>query len=119
MRKSIAVMLVGVALLSGCSYRIGDFTIGSTKNYNINSNQFVRGKRVTGEDFVPVIFLPIGFPNVKDAVDMAIEHDRCAVAMSDLVVTEHVQSFLFGRIGIRVEGDLVIDRSQPGCGGRA
>ena len=94
---------------------MADMTVASTKNYNLNSNQFVKGERVTGEDKVPVVLFPLGIPNFKTAVDRAIEKDRCAVGLSDVVVTQLNHSFLFGKIGLRVEGNLVIDRSLPGC----
>jgi hypothetical protein len=90
-------------------------TVASTKNYNLNSNQFVKGERVTGEDKVPVVLFPLGIPNFKTAVDRAIEKDRCAVALSDVVITQLNQAFIVGQIGYRVEGTQVIDRSQPEC----
>lgn len=77
--------------------------------------KFYKGKRVTAEDSYPVIIFPLGIPNVKTAADRAIEKDRCAVGLSDVVVTQLNHSFLFGKIGLRVEGNLVIDRSLPGC----
>lgn len=40
--------------LSGCAVRMADLTVASTKNYNLNSNKFVKGERVTGVDTVPV-----------------------------------------------------------------
>ncbi|KFD19704.1 hypothetical protein GTPT_1635 [Tatumella ptyseos ATCC 33301] len=115
MKKMFALAVVGVALLSGCSARVADLTIGSTKNYDINSNHFIKGARVTGEDSAPVVIFPLGIPNVKTAIDNAIEKDKCSVALSDLVVTQYNHSFLFGKFGFIVEGNQVIDRSQPGC----
>lgn len=93
-------------------------TVASTKNYNINSSKFVKGARVTGKDGVAVILFPFGFPNVKSAMDNAVEQDRCAIGLSDVVVSEEIYSFLFGYIGYRIDGDLIIDASQPGCENR-
>ncbi|EBA6160031.1 hypothetical protein BIW22_20675 [Salmonella enterica] len=106
---------MAVVSLTGCSNRIADLTVGSTKNYNMNSNNFVKGARVTGEDSVGVFLGPLGIPNVKTAIDRAIEKNRCAVALADLVVTEYNHSFLIGKYGFIVEGTSIIDRSQPGC----
>lgn len=94
---------------------IQDMTVASTKNYNLNSNQFVKGERVKGEDKVPVVLFPLGIPNFKTAIDRAIEKDSCAVALSDVVITQLNQAFLVGQIGYRVEGTQIIDRSQPAC----
>lgn len=114
MKKVLAVAL-GALLLSGCTIRVADMTVGSTKNYNLNSAKFVKGQRVIGEDKAPVVIFPLGIPNVKTAMDRAIEKNNCAVALSDVVVSQLNHSFLFGMIGYRIEGTEIIDRSQPGC----
>ena len=110
---------MGAVVASGCTVRVADMTVGSTKNYNINSAKFVKGKRVTGEDTYPVILFPLGIPNVKTAMDNAIEQDKCAVGLTDVVVSQLNHSFLVGTIGYRIEGDLIIDATQPGCDRRA
>lgn len=113
--KKIATVVFAALILSGCSARVADMTVASTKNYNLNSNKFVKGARVIGEDSAPVFIFPLGVPNVKTAMDRAIEKNRCAVALSDVVVTQYNHSFLFGKFGYTIEGTQVIDRSQPGC----
>lgn len=115
MKKTILVAVLSSLVLSACTIRVADMTVGSTKNYNINSAKFVKGKRVTGEDTYPVILFPLGIPNVKTAMDRAIETDKCAVGLTDVVVTQLNHSFIFGSIGFRVQGDQIIDTSMPGC----
>lgn len=117
--KKILVVALGAMILSGCSIRVADLTVGSTKNYNINGNKFVTGPRVTAEDSYPVIIFPTGIPNMKTAIDRAIEKDKCAVGLSNVVITQLNHAFIFGKIGIRAEGNLIIDRSLPGCEGHA
>ncbi|MFP1825218.1 hypothetical protein [Lonsdalea quercina] len=114
MRK-ILTMMISAILLSGCTIRVADLTVASTKNYNLNSGKFYKGKRVSAEDSYAVILFPTGIPNVKTAADRAIEQDRCAVGLTDVVVTQLNHSFLIGKIGLRVEGNLIIDRSLSGC----
>ncbi|ANF86766.1 hypothetical protein A7J50_3388 [Pseudomonas antarctica] len=118
MKKSILSILLSAVAVSGCTMRVADVTVVSTKNYNINGGDFVKGKRVVGEDSYPVIIFPLGFPNVKTAMDRAIEKDPCAVGLSDAVVYDVNHSFLFGVVKSRVEGDLIIDRSRSGCKNR-
>lgn len=113
--KRVAMCILGVLFLSGCSQRVADLTVASTKNYNINGGQFVTGNRVTGEDTSAVVILPLRLPNVKEAADRAIEQNRCAVGLSDVVVEYYVYAFLFGVQGITVEGNLVLDKTLPGC----
>ena len=111
----IAALAVSSVMFTGCSVRMADMTVASTKNYNLNSNQFVKGERVTADHKVPVVLFPLGVPNFKTAIDRAIEKDRCAVALSDVVITQLNQAFIVGQIGFRVEGTQIIDRSQPEC----
>lgn len=118
MKKTALAVILSAVFSSGCTVRVADMTVGSTKNYNLNSAQFVKGSRVTGEDNIPVILFPLGVPNLKTAMDKAIEKDRCAVGLSDVVISQLNHSFIFGTYGARVEGNLIIDASQPGCTSR-
>jgi len=52
-------------------------------------------------------------------MDKAIEQDKCAVGLADVVVRTVNYSFLIGAIGHEVEGSLIIDASQLGCEHRA
>jgi len=113
--KKVVALALGALLLSGCTVRVADMTVASTKNYNLNSAKFVKGQRVIGEDKVAVVLFPLGIPNVKTAMDRAIEKNKCAVALSDVVVSQLNHAFIFGTLGYRIEGTEVIDRSQPGC----
>ena len=118
MKNQKLILVLCVIALSGCTLRMADMTVASTKNYNINASYFEKGKRVIGEDTYPVSLFPLGIPNVKEAIDRAIEQDRCAVGLSDVVISQLNHAFLIGQIGYRVEGNLIIDPTQPGCGGR-
>lgn len=111
---SLAVICTSI-LFSGCAVRVADMTVASTKNYNLNSLAFQKGERVKAEDSYPVFIFPLGIPNVKTAMDKAIETNKCAVALTDVVVTQLNQSFIIGKIGYRVEGTQVLDLSQPEC----
>ncbi|EPF71615.1 hypothetical protein [Acinetobacter rudis] len=116
MKNLLVVAAIGLGLtLSGCSIRMADLTVASTKNYNLNSNQFVKGERVTADDSVPVVLFPLGIPDMKTAMDKAIEKNKCSVALTDVVITSLNHAFLFGKIGYRVEGTQVLDTSQPNC----
>lgn len=113
--KKILMVTFGVLLLAGCTVRVADLTMASTKNYNFNGGPFMKGKRVTAEDSYPVFLFPAGIPNVKTAMDRAIESNKCAVGLADVVVTRLNHAFIFGRVGVQTEGNLIIDRSLPGC----
>ena len=79
MKKVIALAL-GALLLSGCTVRVADLTVASTKNYNLNGGKFYKGKRVTAEDSYPVIIFPTGIPVCRVARTQAdlLSHLRVA-----------------------------------------
>lgn len=106
-------------LMSGCTTRVADLTVASSKNINLHSSSLSTGKRVDGSDSVGVFIFPLGQPNVKTAIDRAVEKDRCAVGLSDVVIDQEVFAFIFGYVKFNVKGNLIIDNDQPGCGGYA
>lgn len=108
MTRKMCVLLAifGLMFLSGCSTRIVDFTAISTKNVSIPTS--ARGDRVTGQDCVPVFIGPLGIPNMKTAIDKAIETSGAEYdALIDGVVYSVNQSFLIGRQCFKVEGTPV------------
>ncbi|MCY1271079.1 hypothetical protein D9M68_317210 [compost metagenome] len=117
---SLALLALTAAVgLNGCTMRIADLTVASSKNVNLNSGALTEGRRVTGSDSVPVILFPLGFPNMEEAIDRAIEKDKCAVGLSDVVIGQEAFAFIVGYQAINVEGNLLIDAAKPGCGGLA
>lgn len=115
-KKTTLLTLLLVCIgLSGCSVRMADLTVGSSKNFDLNSGNLKKGKRVIGEDLYPVILLPFGIPNIKTAMDNAIQKEPCAVGLSNVVINNIQHHFLVGQHGYSVEGDLIIDASQTEC----
>lgn len=112
---ALASALLATLFTTGCAQRVADFTLASTKNVDLNNGQFIKGKRVEGEDTKVIILFPLGVPSIKEATDRAIEIDPCAVALTDVTADSEFFSFLFGYVKYRVEGDLVIDTSRAGC----
>lgn len=105
----ISVMfLVGVVFLvmTGCTTRILDFTVISSKNTNIKVKDTAKGDRVSGEDMVGYFILPFGQPQIKNAVDRAIEKAGPGYdALLDGVIFYKYNVFLIvGSFGYTVEG---------------
>lgn len=91
-----------------------DFTALSTKN--VDRTQFgtyVRhSTRMTGDDSTPIIlFIPIGTPDLKEAIDRTIESVPGGVALGNGVVYTRTWwiPFIFGMSSYRVEGDVLVD----------
>ena len=107
-------MFLCVAILSGCVTRLADFTLISTKNIDLTRGaSFKRGQsRVTGIDSVSIIIIiPTGVPNMKTAIDKAIESVPGAIALMDGVLSQKVWyiPYIFGKSSFVVEGTPLID----------
>jgi len=101
-----------VVFVSGCSKRLGDFTLLTTKNIDLSSFSTCTddGKeRVNGEDASHIIVVfPTKVPNFKDAVDNAIEASN-SYMLSDAVVryTWFYIPLIYGQEKFIVEGHPV------------
>lgn len=94
--------------MSSCTQRLTDFTVISTKNMPIEGQVSMHkgDQRVKGEDHSwMILFIPTGTPNLKEAIDKAIESRPGCVGLADGVVkTFHWWAFLAGKTGYIVEG---------------
>jgi len=115
MKKIFAVVMIAGLFFAGCSYRIVDFTIISTKNVDLSkASTFTRGKtRNEGKDVAhTIIIIPTGRPNMKEAIDRALEITPGAVALVDGVVySKGWWAILYGQNMMIVEGTPLIDPS--------
>ncbi|WP_221412219.1 hypothetical protein [Dysgonomonas sp. 25] len=114
----MAIVALSVLLLSSCTYRIVDFTIISTKNFDLSrAGSFYKGtNRIEGEDkkYI-IIIIPTGIPNMKTAIDNTIEKCPGAVALVDGVVYSKSWWFLlYGEESYIVEGTPLIDPQLAG-----
>lgn len=111
----LVLFLSVITVLSSCSYRVLDFTLVSTKNVDLSkASSFERGKkRVSGEDMVHVILtIPTGRPNLKEAVDRAIEVTPGCIALVDGVIySKGWTAIVYGQLSYLVEGTPLIDGS--------
>lgn len=120
--KKFPFLLFGLMLLlttGGCARRLTDFTVISTKNIPLGENSHVALKqakqRVKGEDKAHMfLYFPLGAPNMKDAIDEAIEQYPGAVGLVDGVVKyKSWWAILYGQNAYIVEGTpLYIDEDK-------
>ena len=98
----IGIMLLTL-LVSGCSRRMIDFTVISSKNIQLQIPPEAMGARVVGEDTVIVLLgVPLGTPEIKEAVDKAIQ--SAGPGYDALVDGVLYQTFGFMSAGFRIEG---------------
>lgn len=111
---SLTILILLSTFSTGCTTRLIDFTVISSKNIDwSHSNEFRRAtKRAEGIDLVHIIILiPTGVPNMKEAVDRAIESVPGAVALVDGVLSSRVWyiPYVYGQESYIVEGTPLID----------
>jgi hypothetical protein len=102
LRKS-APLAAAALFLSGCVARILDFTVISTKNVDIPGT---RGAKVEGEDMKSiVIVVPTGQPDVKAAVDQALEKGDADLLLDGVIyMKQWYIPYIYGQMGFVVEG---------------
>jgi len=109
MRITTLLLLAGVLLAGGCSQRLGDFTVLSTKNVDLSnfSTQTAKGlDRVRGEDVGHIIIcFPNKIPTFKEAIDIALEENN-AYMLSDAVVRYDyfIVPYIYGQMKFVAEG---------------
>lgn len=117
MKEKVIVFVcavISLILVSGCSQRLIDFTMISSKNIDLSQmSEFKRAsQRAEGIDRTHIIFfIPTGVPNAKEALDKAIESVPGAVALVDGVITHHFWwiPYIYGQSYYVVEGTPIID----------
>lgn len=121
MKKNL-ILAVSAGLLialQGCTHRLTDFTVISTKNYPVDHSNVELKKapeRVKGVDRAHVIlFIPTGIPNMKEAIDKAIEKYPGAVGLADGVVKKKEWwALLYGQNSYIVEGTPIYPKDLDG-----
>ena len=112
MKKNLNYILVVVLILSvfglfsGCTNRLADLTVVSTKNVEIGA-KYKKLRKYEGVDKnVLILFIPIGFPNMEEAVDKCIEKGK-GVLLTDAVVKRTIWwAILYGEDYFTVTGDV-------------
>lgn len=119
MKKTALLLCAAVFVLlnSACTHRLTDFTIISTKNVPIGAHSAAIKKgdtRVKAKDVAHmVLFLPLGMPNMKEAIDKAIEKHPGAIGLVDGVVKQHNWTcLLYGQNSYIVEGTPIFEESE-------
>lgn len=120
MKKALSLSALAsvVLILGSCTHRLTDFTVISTKNVplGIESTKIKKADtRVKGVDKSHIIlFLPIGSPNMKEAIDKAIhQHPGCVGLADGVVKSSFWDAILYGQSSYIVEGTpLYIDNSE-------
>ncbi len=109
---TLLVLLAAAVLLPACTQRIGDFTLISTKNVDIGGKYKKLDDRFTGEDMKPMILtIPIGVPDLKQAVDNCIESGKGELLSNAVVESSFWTVIIYGQMKYVVRGDVWVKAS--------
>jgi len=117
MKLARLLLLASALLMTGCTHNIGDFTVISTKNVDFSVIAGSRrGAQVEGDDIMHVIiFFPTsGAPNLKTAIDRAIESVPGAIALVDarLRFRSFYIPYIYGQDAFLAEGRALVNPAQ-------
>lgn len=114
MKSLITIAFAAALLACGCTTRIGDFTVASTKNMDIKKSLHrtedkVRNVGVDKKHFI--VFIPTGIPDMKEAMDDAIEKSPGAVGLSNVTMKYRywVIPLIYGQFWYEAEGNPVFE----------
>lgn len=116
--KNATFFIVVALVVSGCTTRLGDFTVASSQNVrNLEYGLSGKGKTtVSGESCIhTVVIFPIGSFNarIQRAMDDAIKNGQAAGIDGDILVNARIDNsawvipLIYGQNCITVSGDLV------------
>jgi len=107
----VMLSLIAVLVCSGCTSRLVDFTVISSKNVEgMRFDPAGKGERVEGKDEAWwFLFIPLGQPNIKEAVDRAIESAGPGydALIDGVVYGKYTWMLLVAKSAFKVEGTPV------------
>lgn len=104
---TVVVLCFTLVVFSGCTTRIGDFTLMSTKNVVIGEKYVKVAENVEADDLAWwILFIPTGFPNFKTAVDNLLEQNKGELATNTVLSSYSLWLLLVNQVGYKIKGDV-------------
>lgn len=111
MNKSYPVIVIALLLTIGCSARVADLTLVSTKNIDLSNAKLDarKGKRIKGEDCAIALLglIPLGHPNLEKAIDNALEKGKGNVMVDQVTYQKAAYFIIASQYCIEVEGTVL------------
>ena len=106
--------IICMFLISGCSLRLADFSVISTKNVNLDKVDLdampqTKGVRGVDSNFM-FLFIPFGFPHIENAIDEALEKGGGDVMIDTVLYSKGWSILLIGQNTLEVKGTVVKTR---------
>jgi len=96
-------------LISGCSTRLADLSIISSRNVEMSPDYELVERNVKSSDMVTVVLgVSFGGANIEEAVEKAMDKVGGGDYMTNVIIYDTSYSILglYGRHGITVKGDV-------------
>jgi len=98
-------------IFTGCTTRIADLTLVSTKNIDLSDARLdiTKGKRTKGEScrYWLLGLIPLGVPNLQEAVDDALEKGGGNIMVDQVTYQKGVYFILASQVCLEVEGTVL------------
>lgn len=112
------ILAAALLCVCGCTTRLGDLTVASTKNIDIKRtlHRVDETVRNVGIDWRQIfIIIPTGIPDIKEATDEAIEKSSGAVGLSNATIKYRWWYIpcIYGQYWYEVEGNPVFEAEKP------
>lgn len=105
------VLAASLCVMAGCTVRVADLTLVSTKNIDLSNTQLDarKGMRVKGEDCAYAILglIPLGIPNLQEAIDNALEKANGNIMIDEVTSYKGFYFILASQSCIEVEGTVI------------
>ncbi len=106
MKRLLFGLLVVFVLFTGCSRRMGDLTVMSTRNVHFNSGNELVQRDVKGKSYVySILTFGLGNINLEEAVEQALRKSEADYLTNVVIYDVNVSFILFGWNGIKIRAD--------------
>jgi hypothetical protein len=104
----ILAFVIPTILISGCSQKIADLTIVSTKNVDVGTNYVKVKSDAEGSNMAHIIIIfPIGAPNIESAIDDVLDKNN-----GDIIINARLEyqtfyiPYIYGQNKYVIKGDI-------------
>ena len=115
-RVLLIFFLFCIILNVGCSMRLADLTVASTRNVNLKEvdlDSLPQTKGIVGKDTkFTILFIPLGFPHVEDAIDDALDKGGGDVMIDAVLHSKWWYFLIIGQDSLEVKGTVVKTRGN-------
>jgi len=105
MKRMFGLSILIMVLTTGCSTMLGDFTVLSTYNFELQAESELVTREAKGSSMsTTVLFFTVGAPHLQTAVEKALQKSEADFLTNARIYEKEWSILLLGRKGFVVEG---------------